>query len=125
MYAKFCDVPAARVAVCPNVGWTPPVIDGEAMLEGAFDGRAISPSNNYNWPQLDVPAVNRAFARLDGVTASARRAQLAGRIDRLIAAQAPAVPWLWTSVANIESANVRGVIARWNATWDVSYTWLA
>jgi peptide/nickel transport system substrate-binding protein len=45
-----------------------------------------------------------------------------GKIDDQITAQAPAIPWIWDDQANIESADVAGVINQFNANWDVSYT---
>ena len=35
---------------------------------------------------------------------------------------AVAVPWFWDKQPNIESKGVQGVIAQWNADWDLSYT---
>ena len=43
-------------------------------------------------------------------------------IDKQIMAQAPVIPWFWDKQANIESKGVKGVIAKWNASWDFSYT---
>jgi peptide/nickel transport system substrate-binding protein len=121
MLTKFCDVPAARVHVCPSVGWIPDFPDPYAMLNGAFNGAAIAPANNFNWPQLDDPRVNSLLVRLAPATGPGR-AELGGQADRLITADAPAVPWLWTKVPNIASPNVAGVVDRWNGTWDLSYT---
>jgi ABC-type transport system substrate-binding protein len=51
----------------------------------------------------------------------ARRAKAWGRIDRRLVEQVPAIPFLWDHVANVVSKNVYGVVARWNAAWDLSY----
>ncbi len=32
------------------------------------------------------------------------------------------MPWIWDKQANITSSDVQGVIAQWNADWDLSYT---
>jgi peptide/nickel transport system substrate-binding protein len=121
MLTMFCDVPAARVHVCPSVGWIPDFPDPYAMLNGAFNGSAIAPSNNFNWPQLDDPRVNSLLDRLAGAPGG-QRAQLGGQADRAIAADAAAVPWLWSKIPNIASADVAGVVDRWNGTWDLSFT---
>jgi peptide/nickel transport system substrate-binding protein len=121
MLTRFCDVPAARVHVCPSVGWIPDFPDPYAMLNGAFNGSAIAPANNFNWPQLDDPRVNSLLDRLASA-AGPRRAALGAQADRAIVADAPAVPWLWTNVPNIASPDVAGVVDTWNGTWDLSYT---
>jgi hypothetical protein len=35
---------------------------------------------------------------------------------------AAAVPWFWDNTPNIQSKDVQGVIAKWNAAYDLSYT---
>jgi peptide/nickel transport system substrate-binding protein len=82
----------------------------------------IAPVNNFNWPQLDDPRVNGLLDRLATPGDLAQRARLGAQADRLITADAPAVPWLWGKVANIASPNVIGVVDRWDGTWDLSFT---
>jgi peptide/nickel transport system substrate-binding protein len=122
MFSRYCNVPKAKVAVCPNVAWGPDFPDGQSMLDPTFNGAAIVPENNSNWPQLDVPAINKRLDDARKITDPAARAKAYGEIDKMITAQAPAVPWIWDKQANITSSDVQGVIARWNADWDVSYT---
>jgi peptide/nickel transport system substrate-binding protein len=122
MLTRFCNVPSARVNVCPNVGWIPDFLDPYAMLNGAFNGAVIAPVNNFNWPQLNDRRVNSLLNRLAAPTDTAQRARLGAQADRLITADAPAVPWLWTKVPNIASANVAGVVDRWYGIWDLSFT---
>lgn len=122
MYARYCSVPKARVSICPNVGWAPDFPDGQAMLNLTFNGEAVVPENNANWPQLDVPAINAAMDRARAVTNPAARARAWADIDRRVSARAPAIPYLWNRVPNIQSADVRGVVDRWSGAWDLSYT---
>lgn len=122
MLSRYCGVPSEAVAVCPNVGWVPDFADGQAMLDAAFNGESIAPENNYNWPQLDVPAINAAMSRARSIRDFEPRARAWAAIDRMVTAQAPAVPYLWNRVGWIRSSDVRGVISRWNATWDLSFT---
>ena len=42
----------------------------------------------------------------------------------MITGLAPAVPWIWDKQANISSSDVQGVIARWNAQWDVNFSFI-
>ena len=122
MYTKFCSVPSNAPDVCPNVGWLKDFNDGQAMIDVPFNGSTINPENNSNWPQLNVPAVNKAMAKARLVDDPAERRQAWGDVDTLINEQAPAVPWVWDNQANIASADVAGVINKSNANWDLSFT---
>ncbi len=122
MYSKFCNVPKADVAVCPNVGTLPDFADGQAELDAYFNGAAIVPENNNNWPQLNVPAVNKAIDSAKQVIDPNARAKAWANVDRMIVAQAPAVPWIYDKQANLISSNVQGVIDKWNADWNLSYS---
>jgi peptide/nickel transport system substrate-binding protein len=112
MYSTYCNVPAKRVAVCPNVGWVGQFGDGQTVLDPTFNGAAIMPVNNSNWPLLDVPAVNQAIDRAKQVADQEARARSWGRVDRQITALAPAVPIVWLDVAYVNSSNVDLVLER-------------
>ena len=79
MYTKFCNRPDAEVAVCPNVGWLKDFNDPQSMLEPTFDGDAIAPVNNSNWPELDVPEINEAMDEARLITDPDERAAGLGR----------------------------------------------
>jgi peptide/nickel transport system substrate-binding protein len=112
MYSTYCNVPAKRVAVCPDVGWVGQFGDGQTVLDPTFNGAAIMPVNNSNWSLLDVPAVNRAIDRAKQVKGQSARARSWGRIDRQITALAPAVPIVWLDISYVSSANVNLVLER-------------
>lgn len=116
MYSRFCNVPSAEVAICPNVGWVRQLDDPQTVLDQTFSGSAIQSSNNSNWSQLNVPAINRAIARARWVSEPAARARAWGEIDRMITAQAPAIPIAWAEVPSIFSADVVNVIDAANAS---------
>lgn len=123
MFTKFCGVPKARVAVCPNVGWFRDFADPQTVLDPTFNGKNILPQNNSNWPQLDDPKVNAAMDAAEQLTGPAQRAAAWAKIDRMITALAPAVPTVWDNYPTIESANVAGVNAKWNLGYfDLAYT---
>ena len=65
MYTKYCNTPAAKVAVCPNVGWNADFADGQTMLSPTFAGKNILEQGNSNWPQLDVPEINDAIDKAE------------------------------------------------------------
>jgi len=122
MYAKFCGVPENDRNVCPNVGWLKEINDPQSILDVPFNGESIIPENNSDWPLLDDKAINKAMDRAKLVNDPAQRAKAWGKIDDEITADAPAIPWSWDNQANIESADVSGVINLEDATWDLSFT---
>jgi peptide/nickel transport system substrate-binding protein len=122
MYSRYCNVPKAQVAICPNVGWLPDFADGQAMLDPTFNGATIVPENNVNPSLLNNPQVNAKLDAARKLVSPAQRADAYGAIDEQITALAPAVPWLWDKQANISSSNVQGVTAKWTAEWDLSFT---
>jgi peptide/nickel transport system substrate-binding protein len=122
MYVKFCGVPKAEVAVCPNVGWLKDFNDPQSILDVPFNGASIVPVNNNNWPQLDDPQVNKALEEAKLISDPEERAQAWGEIDKMITGLAPAIPYVWDDQPNVQSANVNGVINVFNGTWDLSFT---
>jgi peptide/nickel transport system substrate-binding protein len=119
---RFCGLPAAAVAVCPNVGWTRDFADGQTFLDPTFNGAHIAPVGNANVSQLDVPAVNAAIERAKTLTDPAARAQAWGEVDRAITAQAPAVPLVWDKVPMAHSADVKAVANENLGVWDFAFS---
>ena len=122
MYTKFCNVPKAKVVICPNVGWLKDFADPQTILDPTFNGKNIVDVNNSNWPQLNVASINSAMDQAEVVVGSDARNKAWADIDRQITAQAPAVPWIWDDTANIRSTDVAGVINKFNSNWDLSFT---
>jgi peptide/nickel transport system substrate-binding protein len=122
MYSKFCQVPKAKVQVCPNVGWGKDFFDPESMLFPTFYGPNIVPSGNVNYPQLNDPKINAEMDKARQLTDPAQRNKAWGRIDDEITAGAYVVMWIWDNDVNIRSKNVNGVQSKFNASWDVTYT---
>ncbi len=122
MYTRFCSVPEQQPEVCPNVGWAPDFRDPQVMLDVPFYGPTIDPENNSNWPQLDVPEVNKAIEEARLVEDPDERAQAWAEVDKLVSEQAPAVPWIWEYYPIIQSTDVAGVVNLYNASWDLTFT---
>jgi peptide/nickel transport system substrate-binding protein len=122
LYTRFCNAPDQMPNICPNVGFVKDFADPSTMLDPTFNGEAIVEQNNYNWPLLDDPEINRAMGEARLVTDPDERAEAWGEIDTMITEQAPAIPWIWDNQANIKSADVAGVINSFNAVWDLSFT---
>ncbi len=122
MYTKFCNVPSANVAICPNVSWGKDFSDPQTILGPTFDGDNIIPQFNSNWPELDVPEINQAMDEAALLTDPEERAQAWARIDRMITEQAPVVSWLWDTQPLLRSANVNGVASEFNSAWDLAWS---
>jgi peptide/nickel transport system substrate-binding protein len=121
MYTRYCNTPSAKVAVCPNVGWLKDFADGQTILAPTFAGKNILEQGNSNWSQLDVPAINDAIDKAE-ILPKDERAAAWGQIDKMVTAQAPAVPWIWDKQPLIQSSNVNGVATKWNAMWDLAWS---
>jgi peptide/nickel transport system substrate-binding protein len=123
MYTKYCNVPSAKVQVCPNYGWIRDTADAQTVLDPTFNGENILPANNSNPSQLNDPKINTAMDKAKQLIDPAQRAQAWADIDKMITAAAAAVPWLWDKYPTIASPNVAGVNALWNqGAYDLTYT---
>lgn len=122
LYTKFCGIPSAKVAVCPNVGWFKDFSDPQAMLDPTFNGKSILQAGNVNWPQLNVPAVNDQLDKAALEAVGKGRNDAFAKANHLIAEQAPAIPWLWDKTAIINSKDVLAVSNGMSTTHDLSFT---
>ena len=122
MFTKFCNVPDSEVSVCPSVGWAQDFADPQTMLDPTFNGENIIPTGNSNWPELNVPEVNKAIDDAKLVTDPAERATTWADVNKLIMEQAPSIPYMWDYQAVVASPNVRGVQSGYSTTWDWSFT---
>jgi len=122
MYTNFCNVPKKEPQICPSVGWLKDFPDPETLLDLTFNGKAIIPVNNSNWPLLDNAGVNKAMARGEVLQDPAQRAKVWGQIDKQITGLAPAIPWLWDTQPMVQSKDVAGVVNSANASWDLNFT---
>ena len=77
MLSKFCGVPKAAVAICPNLGWGKDFFDAQSMIDPIFNGKNIVPSNNSNYAQLDDPELNAQMDKAEQITRSERSARKA------------------------------------------------
>ncbi len=119
---RYCGVPSAQVAVCPNVGWTRDFADGQTFLDPTFNGDHIAPAGNANVSQLDDSKINAAIDAAKTLTDPARRAAAWAAVDREITAAAPAVPLVWDRVSMAHSADVSAVANESLGVWDLAFT---
>ncbi len=122
MFTKFCGVPKAAVAICPNVGWLKDFADPETFLSPTFNGEHILPAGNANWSQLDDRALNARMQRASVLAEPAERARAWAAVDAEITRLAAAIPYLWPRWANLRSENVVGTIDQSTATWSLAHT---
>ena len=122
MYSKYCGIPKSKTPICPSTGWLKDFADPQTMLDPTFNGKNIVPSNNSNWPQLNVPAINKAMDSAETVVGDDKRAQAWADIDKMVMEQAAAITWQWDKPILVRSANVNGVLNKANAAWDLSST---
>ena len=69
-----------------------------------------------------MPEINKAIDEARLIDDPEERARPGATSTRMVTEQAPAVPWIWDNQANIQSADVAGVINLFNANWDLSFT---
>ena len=123
LYTRFCNVPAADVAVCPNVGFVKDFYDPQSLLDPVFNGNNILPAE-----QLQLVGVRRARRSTTAMEKAAalppgqERIKAWGEIDKMVVEQAAAVPWLWDKLPTVQSEDVRGVVNDYNTSWDLSFT---
>jgi peptide/nickel transport system substrate-binding protein len=122
MYTKFCNVPSAKVDVCPNVGWFKDFADPQTMLDPTFNGKNILPQNNSNWSELNVPAINDAMDKAEVLIDPSERNKAWADIDKQVTDQAPAIQYQWEKAPLLSSANVNAVANQFNSTWDYTFT---
>jgi peptide/nickel transport system substrate-binding protein len=123
MFAKYCGVPKQEIDVCPSVAWVRDFADPLTILYVTFYGPAIVSTNNSNFGQVNIPAVNSAMesAALT-IDPSARATAWAG-VDSDLVSNAAYLPEYFANQPNIESGDVQGVNMLWDAgSWDFMFT---
>jgi peptide/nickel transport system substrate-binding protein len=123
LYSKFCGVVTElkKIDLCGAAGWLPDFTDPFAMLSATFDGASISPINNPNPSLFDDPQINASMRKAALIDDETERARTWGQIDRQLVEKVAGIPFLFDTQPNIVSKDVQGVIARWNASWDLAY----
>jgi len=123
MYSKYCGVPKEEIEVCPSVGVADDFADPQTVLNISFNGKLINPTENNNWGQVNVPAINAAMTAAESVIGTSARATAWAKIDDELVQDAAAIPFDWDKQANIEGSEVKGVGDLWDVgEWDYNYT---
>jgi peptide/nickel transport system substrate-binding protein len=122
MYTRFCNSPPAKVAICPNVSWGKDFADSQTILDPTFNGKNIVQQGNSNWPELDVPEINKAMDDAELISDPKQRAEAWAKIDLMVTEQAPAVSWIWDKQALLRSGDTNGAVSEFNSMWDLAWT---
>jgi peptide/nickel transport system substrate-binding protein len=123
MYAKYCGVPKQEIDACPTVGWARDFADPLSTVFVPFYGPAITSTNNSNWGQVNNPQINAAMVKASLIVDPTARAEAWANVDRLLVANAVAIPEEWDIQPNIRSKDVDGVDDLWDiGTWDYAFT---
>ena len=123
MYSKFCQVPKAKVALCPSMGWGKDFFDAQSMIDPVFNGKNIVPSGNVNTAQANNPAFNARIDKATSITDANARAAAYGSLDKDLTGQVYYVTWLWDNEVNFTSKNVKGVQNAFNGqAWDLTFS---
>jgi len=122
MLSKFCGVPKAKVAICPNLGWGKDFTDAQSMIDPIYNGKGIVPVNNSNYAQVDDPKLNAMMDKAEEIVDVKGRAQAWADVDKEVTAGAYIVPWLWDNQVNFASANVNAVRSKFNSAWDLTFS---
>jgi peptide/nickel transport system substrate-binding protein len=123
MLTKYCEVPKAQVAICPNTGWGKDFFDSQSMITPVFYGPNIVPSGNTNMSQANDPTLNKEMEQAAQITSSAQRATAWANLDKQITSQVFVVTWLWDNEVVFASSNVSGVTSPFNGNaWDLTWS---
>lgn len=120
LYARFCGVRRARVAICPTVAWFKDFSDPEEMLAPTFGRTASQEGEDVNWSLLTDPAIE-ARMRKAALLSGADRARAWADVNRAVVEQAPGIPYLWAEAVQVSSANLEGVMSPFSSTWDLNF----
>ena len=122
MYTGYCQVPSKKLLSCGAAAWFKDFNDPQSMLEPTFKGAAIQLSGgNNNLAQLNDPKIDGAMTRAATLRGNARLTAW-GDIDRMIVADAAAVPLLWDKTTVLESKDVQGAGDAYTDTFNLAWS---
>jgi peptide/nickel transport system substrate-binding protein len=123
LQSKFCNVPSAKVGICPTLGWGTDFFYAGSFLGPLFHGKNIVPSNNVNYSQVNDPKLNAAIDKAEEITDPAKAAKAWGDLDKQVTDQSYFITWLWDNNVSLESANMNGVPSKFNSgAWDLAFS---
>jgi peptide/nickel transport system substrate-binding protein len=115
MLQKFCEVPKAAVAICPNFGWGADFFSAQSFIDPLFNGKNIVPSGNVNSAQVNDPALNASIEKAKQETDPAASAKAWADLDKKVTDQSYFIAWLWDNDVVLASTNVKVVASKFNS----------
>ncbi|MGN6168312.1 MAG: ABC transporter substrate-binding protein [Solirubrobacteraceae bacterium] len=109
-----------RVAACLGYRWQRDLNDAVSVLPPLFGADGLRAGTNVS--RLSDPSVERLMHQAATTTGQADRSALWADADRQVTRLAPGVPIVWNRDPNLRSADVKGVLDRELAAWDLSFT---
>jgi len=115
MLTKFCQVPKAAVAICPNFGWGADFFSAQSFIDPLFNGKNIVPSGNVNTAQVNDPALNANIAKAIQITDPTASGKAWAALDKEVTNQSYFITWLWDNDIVLTSTNVKAVPSKFNS----------
>jgi peptide/nickel transport system substrate-binding protein len=115
MLSKFCQVPKAAVAICPNFGWGADFFAAQSMIDPLFNGKNIVPSGNVNTAQVNDPKLNAKIDNAKHITDPTANAKAWAALDKEVTNQSYFITWLWDNEIVLSSTNVKAVPSKFNS----------
>lgn len=122
MISKYCTVPAAKVALCPNLGWAKDFGDAGTILDPLYNPANITPQGNTVTPQYRGDGIGKQITAAQALPAGEERVEAWAKIDRKVSDLVLNVPYIWDKYPVVASANVQMVNQLWN-TGSIDYAW--
>src|SRR3954471_698529 len=111
---------ASRVAACLGYRWQRDVDDAASVLPPLFGRQGLRAGTNVS--RLSNPSLERLMDEAATTTGEADRADRWADADRRATELGPGGPSVWTREPNLRSEDVKGVLDRDLAAWDLSFT---
>jgi peptide/nickel transport system substrate-binding protein len=115
MYTKFCQVPKAKVPLCPNLGWIKDYADAGTIINPLWNPANIVPAGNVNFEQYKGSNLGPEIDAASKMPSGQERIDAWAALDKKITGLVLGVPYLWDNTPNVSSANVDQVNQAWNA----------
>jgi peptide/nickel transport system substrate-binding protein len=115
MLQKYCEVPKAAVAICPNFGWGADFFSAQSFIDPLFNGANIVPSGNVNTAQVDDSALNAKINQAKQITDPDESAKAWADLDKEVTDKSYFIAWLWDNDVVLASTNVKVVPSMFNS----------
>jgi peptide/nickel transport system substrate-binding protein len=121
MLQKYCQVPSARVAICPSLARSADFFSAQAMIDPLFNGGRIPPSGNLNTAQVRDRQLDTKIQEAKTIIDPVGAGEVWAELDKEITRQSYVVAWLWENRVGLEGRSAHGVSSLFNrGAWDLT-----